>query len=80
EARGKSLVESFTGYRDLSAEFEDYSDNSINKLNATGTIVPTVGQNSLNSTNTLSAAGSSNTAASPTYGKYSFIHASQQIC
>nr|GEU34402.1 hypothetical protein [Tanacetum cinerariifolium] len=34
EARGKSHVESFTGYRDLSAEFEDYSDNSINEVNA----------------------------------------------
>nr|GFC43943.1 putative ribonuclease H-like domain-containing protein [Tanacetum cinerariifolium] len=31
-----SHVESFTGYRDLSAEFEDCSDNSINKLNAAG--------------------------------------------
>nr|GEY82550.1 hypothetical protein [Tanacetum cinerariifolium] len=30
--------------------------------------IPTVGQNSLNSTNTFSAAGPSNTAVSPTYG------------
>nr|GEU45923.1 hypothetical protein [Tanacetum cinerariifolium] len=35
EAKGKSPVESFTGYRDLSAEFEDCSDNSINEVNAT---------------------------------------------
>nr|GEU49592.1 putative ribonuclease H-like domain-containing protein [Tanacetum cinerariifolium] len=55
EAKGKSLVESFTGYRDLSAEFEGCFDNSINEVNAVGTIVPTVGQNSLNSTNTFSA-------------------------
>nr|GFA33243.1 retrovirus-related Pol polyprotein from transposon TNT 1-94 [Tanacetum cinerariifolium] len=34
EAKGKSLVESFTGYRDLNAKFKDYSDNSINKVNA----------------------------------------------
>nr|GFB63272.1 hypothetical protein [Tanacetum cinerariifolium] len=34
EAKGKSPVESFTGYRDLNAKFEDYSDNSINKVNA----------------------------------------------
>nr|GEV55704.1 ribonuclease H-like domain-containing protein [Tanacetum cinerariifolium] len=34
EAKGKSHVESFTGYRDLNAEFEDYSDNSINEVNA----------------------------------------------
>nr|GEV79457.1 putative ribonuclease H-like domain-containing protein [Tanacetum cinerariifolium] len=31
EAKGKSHVESFTGYRDLSAKFKDYSDNSINE-------------------------------------------------
>nr|GEV23100.1 ribonuclease H-like domain-containing protein [Tanacetum cinerariifolium] len=77
EAKGKSPIKSFTGYRDLSAEFEDCSDNNINEVNAAGTIVPTVGQNSLNSTNTFSAAGPSNVAASPTYGKYSFIDASQ---
>nr|GFC20766.1 putative ribonuclease H-like domain-containing protein [Tanacetum cinerariifolium] len=33
EAKGKSLVESLTGYRNLSAEFEDFSDNNINKDN-----------------------------------------------
>nr|GEU71282.1 hypothetical protein [Tanacetum cinerariifolium] len=33
EAKGKSPIESFIGNRDLSAEFEDYSDNSINKVN-----------------------------------------------
>nr|GEZ77573.1 hypothetical protein [Tanacetum cinerariifolium] len=31
EAKGKSPVESFTGYRDLSAKFEDCSDNNINE-------------------------------------------------
>nr|GEV57135.1 putative ribonuclease H-like domain-containing protein [Tanacetum cinerariifolium] len=64
-------------YRDLRAEFKDCSDNSINEVNAAGTIVPTVGQNSPNSTNTFSAAGPSNDASSPTYGKSSFIDASQ---
>nr|GEV99934.1 uncharacterized mitochondrial protein AtMg00810-like [Tanacetum cinerariifolium] len=43
EAKGKSLVESFTEYRDLSTEYEDCSDNSINEVNAAGTLVPTVG-------------------------------------
>nr|GEU82591.1 hypothetical protein [Tanacetum cinerariifolium] len=33
EAKGKSLVESFTRYKDLNAEFKDYSDNSINEVN-----------------------------------------------
>nr|GEW86472.1 ribonuclease H-like domain-containing protein [Tanacetum cinerariifolium] len=31
EAKGKSPVESITGYRNLSAEFEDFTDNSINE-------------------------------------------------
>nr|GEV32101.1 hypothetical protein [Tanacetum cinerariifolium] len=77
EAKGKSTVESFTGYKDLSAEFEDCSDNSINEVNAVGSIVPTIGQNSPNMTNTFSVAGPSNTGSSPTYGKSSFIDASQ---
>nr|GEW89659.1 putative ribonuclease H-like domain-containing protein [Tanacetum cinerariifolium] len=37
EAKGKSPVESFTGYRDLSVEFEDCFDNSSNEVNATET-------------------------------------------
>nr|GEU97007.1 hypothetical protein [Tanacetum cinerariifolium] len=77
EAKGKSPVESFTGYRYLTAEFEDCSDNSSNEVNAAGSIVPTVGQNSLNSTNTFSASGPSNAVVSLTYGKSSFIDASQ---
>nr|GFB54986.1 retrovirus-related Pol polyprotein from transposon TNT 1-94 [Tanacetum cinerariifolium] len=56
EAKGKSHVESFSGYRDLYAEFQDSFDNSSNEVNAVGSIVPTVGQNSLNSTNPFSAA------------------------
>nr|GEX60479.1 putative ribonuclease H-like domain-containing protein [Tanacetum cinerariifolium] len=63
--------------RDLSAEFEDCSDNISNEVNAAGTIVLSVGQNSSNSTNPFSAAGPSNTTASPTHGKSSFIDASQ---
>nr|GEV23460.1 hypothetical protein [Tanacetum cinerariifolium] len=62
EAKGKSPIESFTGYRDLSAEFEDFFDNSINEVNTAGTLVPTVGQISSNSTNTFSAASPSNVA------------------
>nr|GEX81814.1 putative ribonuclease H-like domain-containing protein [Tanacetum cinerariifolium] len=56
EAKGKSPVESFIGYKDLNAKFKDCSDNSSNEVNAAGSMVPTVGQNSLNSTNTFSAA------------------------
>nr|GEU47846.1 hypothetical protein [Tanacetum cinerariifolium] len=43
EAKGKSPVESSTGYRNLSAEFEDFSDNNINEDNAVGSLVPAVG-------------------------------------
>nr|GEW56128.1 retrovirus-related Pol polyprotein from transposon TNT 1-94 [Tanacetum cinerariifolium] len=76
EAEGKGHVESFTGYRDLSVEFEDYFEDSINEVNAAGTLVPAVGQISLNSTNTFSAAGSLNDADGPTHGKSSCIDAS----
>nr|GEZ68581.1 hypothetical protein [Tanacetum cinerariifolium] len=61
---------------DLSAVFEDCSDNTINEVNVAGNIVPTVRQDSPNITNTFSAVGPSNAAASPTYGKSSFINAS----
>nr|GFC53575.1 hypothetical protein [Tanacetum cinerariifolium] len=77
EAKGKSLVESFTGYINLSAEFEDLFDNSINEVNATATLILTVRQISPNSTNTFSAAGPSNSAASPTHEKSPCIDASQ---
>nr|GFD05883.1 hypothetical protein [Tanacetum cinerariifolium] len=61
----------------LSVEFEDCSDNSSNEVNVAGTIVPTIGQNFSNSTNPFSVVGPSNTTASPTHGKSSFIDASQ---
>nr|GEY27108.1 hypothetical protein [Tanacetum cinerariifolium] len=54
EAKGKSPVESLIGNRNLSAEFEDLSDNSINEVNDADTLVPTLGQLSPNSTNTFS--------------------------
>nr|GFA62574.1 uncharacterized mitochondrial protein AtMg00810-like [Tanacetum cinerariifolium] len=50
-------------------------DTLINEVNVAGTIVPTVGQNSPNNTNTFSVADPLNAAASPTYGKSSFIDA-----
>nr|GEY38674.1 putative ribonuclease H-like domain-containing protein [Tanacetum cinerariifolium] len=68
EAKGKSPVESVTGYRNLNAEFQDCSKNSSNKVTNARSTVSTVGQNSLNSTNTFTAAGPLNTTVSPTYG------------
>nr|GEV02926.1 hypothetical protein [Tanacetum cinerariifolium] len=79
EGKGKSPVESFTRYKDLSAEFEDYFEDSINEVNAAGTLVPAVGKNSPNNTNTFSVAGPSNASASPSHGKSSFIDASQLL-
>nr|GFD25772.1 hypothetical protein [Tanacetum cinerariifolium] len=61
----------------LIIEFEDFSDDRINEVNAAGTIVLTIGKNSSINTNTFSVAGPSNADASPTYRKYSFIDASQ---
>nr|GEX46046.1 putative ribonuclease H-like domain-containing protein [Tanacetum cinerariifolium] len=43
EAKGKSPIESFTGFRNLSAKFKDFFDNIINEVNAVGTLVHTVG-------------------------------------
>nr|GEV21760.1 ribonuclease H-like domain-containing protein [Tanacetum cinerariifolium] len=40
----------------LSPKFQDCSENSSNEVNAASSTVPTVGQNSLNNTNTFSAA------------------------
>nr|GEX63240.1 ribonuclease H-like domain-containing protein [Tanacetum cinerariifolium] len=79
EAKGKSPIKSFTRYRNLSAEFEDFSNNSINEVNATGTLLPTVGHISPNSTNIFNAAGPSNAVGSLTHGKSSYIDASQLL-
>nr|GEX83270.1 hypothetical protein [Tanacetum cinerariifolium] len=43
-----------------SSKFEDLSDNSINEVNSSSSLVPAVGQISTNSTNTFSFAGPSN--------------------
>nr|GFB89129.1 retrovirus-related Pol polyprotein from transposon TNT 1-94 [Tanacetum cinerariifolium] len=77
EAKGKSPIELSTGYRNLSDEFEDFSDNNINKVNAASTQVPTVGQILTNNTNTFSADGPSNTDVSPTPGESSYVDPSQ---
>nr|GEU71588.1 hypothetical protein [Tanacetum cinerariifolium] len=43
EAKGKSHVDSVTGYRDLNAEFQDCSENSSNEVTTASSTVPTVG-------------------------------------
>nr|GEW06123.1 hypothetical protein [Tanacetum cinerariifolium] len=59
------------------SKFKDFSDNSNNEDNATGTLVSAVGQLSPNSTNIFSVVGPSNAAASPPHGKSSCIGTSQ---
>nr|GFC05318.1 hypothetical protein [Tanacetum cinerariifolium] len=61
----------------LSSKFKDFSDNSINEVNAAGSLVPAVGQISTNNTNTFSTAAPSNTVASPTHGKSLYVDTSQ---
>nr|GEW85064.1 putative ribonuclease H-like domain-containing protein [Tanacetum cinerariifolium] len=58
----ENQTNSSAGYKDLSAEFAKCSNNSSIGVNAASSTVPTVGQNFINSTNTFSAAGHSNTA------------------
>nr|GFC67110.1 hypothetical protein [Tanacetum cinerariifolium] len=57
--------------------FQDCSENSSNEVTTASSIVPTIGQNSLNSTNTFSAAGPSNTDVIPTYEQTFNIDGSQ---
>nr|GEV99645.1 hypothetical protein [Tanacetum cinerariifolium] len=54
-------------YVSPSNKFEDFSDNSINEVNAADSPVPVVRKISTNSTNTFSAAGPSNTVVNITY-------------
>nr|GEY93730.1 hypothetical protein [Tanacetum cinerariifolium] len=55
--KGKSHVVTITGFRDLNAEFEEYNNNSSNRVNAASYSVSTTGQKSIDSTNDFSAAG-----------------------
>nr|GEY28554.1 hypothetical protein [Tanacetum cinerariifolium] len=75
--KGKSLVDYFTGNRDLNEDFEDYSEDSSNDVSTAGHIVPTAWQNYFNSTNPISAVGPLNSNTSPIHGNSSFQDASQ---
>nr|GEX23458.1 putative ribonuclease H-like domain-containing protein [Tanacetum cinerariifolium] len=63
--KGKSPIVTITGFMDLNKEFEECINNSSNGVNAAGSSVFAAGFNFTNSTNDFSAAGPSNTAASP---------------
>nr|GEZ45874.1 hypothetical protein [Tanacetum cinerariifolium] len=60
--KGKSLVITITGFRDLNAEFKECNNNRSNEVNAASSSVSTAGKNSINNTNDFSAAGPSNVA------------------
>nr|GEW52773.1 hypothetical protein [Tanacetum cinerariifolium] len=60
-----------------SSKFKDFFDNSINEVNDASNLVPAVGQIFTASTNTFSVVGPSNAVVSPTYGKSSYMDASQ---
>nr|GFC67361.1 hypothetical protein [Tanacetum cinerariifolium] len=55
--KGKSHVVTITGFRDLNTEFEEYNNNSSNRINAASFLVFTAGQNSIDNTKDFSAAG-----------------------
>nr|GEX08933.1 ribonuclease H-like domain-containing protein [Tanacetum cinerariifolium] len=74
--KGKSHVGLPTGVRDLRDEFEEFSVNSTNRVNAASTLITAAGPNSTNNTNCFNIASPSDTAVSPDFGiakKYSFV-------
>nr|GEX31578.1 ribonuclease H-like domain-containing protein [Tanacetum cinerariifolium] len=80
--RGKSHVDSSIGVRDLRAEFEEFSINSTNRVNAVSAPVTAAGPNPTNSTNSLNTASPSDTAVSPNIridGKSSFVDPSKYL-
>nr|GFB20772.1 retrovirus-related Pol polyprotein from transposon TNT 1-94 [Tanacetum cinerariifolium] len=66
EAKGNSHVDLSIGVRNLSDEFEDFSSNNTNRVNAASAPVTAVGLNSTNNTNSFNAASPSDNVVSPT--------------
>nr|GEV15358.1 hypothetical protein [Tanacetum cinerariifolium] len=62
EAKGKILVDLSTGFRNLSDEFEYFTFNSTNRVNAASASVTDVRPNSTNNTNSFNAASPSDNA------------------
>nr|GEZ63779.1 hypothetical protein [Tanacetum cinerariifolium] len=78
--KGNSHVDSPTGVRDLRAEFEEFSINSTNRVNAVSAPVTTVGPNPTTSTNSFNTASPSDTVVSLNFGiarKSSFVDPSK---
>nr|GFA57874.1 hypothetical protein [Tanacetum cinerariifolium] len=68
---------SLSRVRKLIKEFEDFTDNSTNEVNAASTLVLAVGKNLTNSTNTFSAVGPSNIVVSLTLRESLYVDPSQ---
>nr|GFA91703.1 ribonuclease H-like domain, reverse transcriptase, RNA-dependent DNA polymerase [Tanacetum cinerariifolium] len=60
EKVGEENVQQYVLFPVWSSDFEEFSDNSTNEVNAADSQVPVVGQISTNNTHTFSAAGPSN--------------------
>nr|GEW04765.1 hypothetical protein [Tanacetum cinerariifolium] len=78
--KGKSPVDLITRVRDLRVEFEEFSFNSTNRLNAVSEPVNAVGPNRTNSTNNFNTASPSVTTVSLNFGiagKSSFVDPSK---
>nr|GEY17010.1 putative ribonuclease H-like domain-containing protein [Tanacetum cinerariifolium] len=78
--KGKSLVDLPIGVRDLRAEFEEFSFNSTNRVNAVSVPVNAAGPNPTNNTNSLNTASPSVNVVSPNFGiarKSSFVDPSK---
>nr|GEX17348.1 hypothetical protein [Tanacetum cinerariifolium] len=78
--KGKSHVDSPTEDRDLRAEFEEFSFNSSNRVNAVSAPVNAAGPNSTNSTNSFNTASPSVNVVSTNFGiakKSSFVDPSK---
>nr|GEU90890.1 ribonuclease H-like domain-containing protein [Tanacetum cinerariifolium] len=77
--RGKSLVDSPTGVKDLRAEFEEFSINSTNRVNAVSAPVTAAGPTPTNSTNNFNTARTSDTVVSPIARKSLFVDPSKYL-
>nr|GEV71994.1 putative ribonuclease H-like domain-containing protein [Tanacetum cinerariifolium] len=80
EAKGKSLVDLSIGVKNFSDEFEEFSINSTDGVNAASIPVTAIGPNTTNSTNSFNAAGPSDNVVSLSFeigGNSSFVDPSQ---
>nr|GFB26869.1 hypothetical protein [Tanacetum cinerariifolium] len=67
EAKGKIPIDLSTGVRDLRDEFEEFSVNNTNRVNAASAPVTVVGPNPSNNTNSFNAASPFDNAVSPNF-------------